>query len=161
TDDEPRSSGAKETAGCTRHGYSPSLRLISQASHDPPLLVKSEYHSSMTDVSGGLAGSEFLSGQDSLDHHTGGLVCRLPREFQVDNTFLRWDRRPTADVLVRPGPKMLDGFVRLADSSPDQILAYAQEWGPLWLCEHGLHWRLCGPGCYPRTDPDAGEWWSW
>ncbi len=131
--------------------------------HHLAKLVKTQYDLSMTELAGmhGFAGSELLASDASLDRYINGLVWRLPRELQVDDTFLRWDRRPKPDVLVRPGPKMLDGFVRLADSTPDQILAYAQEWGPLWLCGHGLHWRQHGPECYPRTDPDAGQRWSW
>jgi len=117
----------------------------------------------MTDmpVVPGFAGSELLSPDQSLDSYVNGLVWHFPRELQVDDTFLRWDRRPKPDVLVRPSAKMLEDFVRLADAPRERILRYAEEWGPLWLCEHGLHWRLCGPGCYPRTDPDSGQWWSW
>src|SRR4051794_31657992 len=56
---------------------------------------------------------------------------------------------------------MLEDFARLADAPPDRILKYAEEWGPLWLCEHGVYWRLQRAECYPRTQPDAGQRWSW
>jgi len=117
----------------------------------------------MTEMAGmpGFAGSELVGNDASLDSYVNGLVWRLPRELQVDDTFLRWDRRPEQDVLVRPSGKMLEDFVKLADAPPERILAYAEQWGPLWLCEHGVHWRLHGPDCYPRTDPDAGQWWCW
>jgi hypothetical protein len=109
----------------------------------------------------GFAGTEYLSAGDSLDHYVNGLAWRLPRDLQVGDTFLRWDRRPKPDVVVRPGPGLLEGFVKLGDAPEDRILAYARKWGPLWLCEHGIHWRQCGPECYPRIDRNAGEWWSW
>jgi len=117
----------------------------------------------MTEMAGmpGFAGSELVGNDASLDSYVNGLVWRLPRELQVDDTFLRWDRRPEQDVLVRPSGKILEDFVKLADAPPEHILAYGEQWGPLWLCEHGVHWRLHGPECYPRTDPDAGKWWCW
>jgi len=38
----------------------------------------------------------------------------------------------------KPGPLMLERFVALADQSPDRFVAFAQKWGLLDLCRHGL-----------------------
>jgi hypothetical protein len=37
-----------------------------------------------------------------------------------------------------PTPRILDGFLRLADATDEQITKFAKRWGPLYLCEHGL-----------------------
>jgi hypothetical protein len=43
---------------------------------------------------------------------------------------------------VEASPALLDGFLRLESGTDEAILAYAQRWGPLWLCEpHDLPFR--------------------
>jgi hypothetical protein len=43
---------------------------------------------------------------------------------------------------VEAHPGLLDGFLRLEAASGQTILAYAQPWGPLWLCQaHDLPYR--------------------
>src|SRR5712692_5228904 len=43
---------------------------------------------------------------------------------------------------VEAGPALLDAFLRLESGTDEAILAYAQRWGPLWLCdEHDLPFR--------------------
>ena len=43
---------------------------------------------------------------------------------------------------VDAGPALLDAFLRLESGTDEAILAYAQRWGPLWLCDaHDLPFR--------------------
>src|SRR5207237_10053572 len=43
---------------------------------------------------------------------------------------------------VEAGPALLDAFLRLESGTDEAILAYAQRWGPLWLCDaHDLPFR--------------------
>jgi DNA-directed RNA polymerase subunit RPC12/RpoP len=50
-----------------------------------------------------------------------------------------WWRFPERPKVVRPGRGLLEGFLPLAeDASGEKILAYAQRWGVLEICEHGL-----------------------
>lgn len=56
-----------------------------------------------------------------------------------------------------PGPELLEGFLTLVDGSPAEIWDYAEKWGVLAICEHGLpnshastrEW-LMGPFVLPR-----------
>lgn len=74
----------------------------------------------------------------------------------------------------RPDGDFFDRFLRLADASDQEILAYAEEWGVLEICEHGWPASHRRPG---TTTPPAslmgrcrplgyGEkkgkgWWGW
>ena len=40
--------------------------------------------------------------------------------------------------LKSPNPRVLDGFVNLAEAPDERILEFAQRWGVLDLCKHGL-----------------------
>ncbi len=40
--------------------------------------------------------------------------------------------------LIRPDDALLDGFLKLVNGSPEEILGYAQKYGVLQICEHGL-----------------------
>ena len=43
---------------------------------------------------------------------------------------------------VEASPALLDSFLRLESATNEAILAYAQRWGPLWLCDaHDLPFR--------------------
>ena len=51
-----------------------------------------------------------------------------------------WANPNDTVLLQKHGTGLLDGFVRLADASPDNILAYARKWGTLGICRHDLPW---------------------
>src|SRR6266567_3425009 len=56
---------------------------------------------------------------------------------------------------VEAGPALLDAFLRLESATDEAILAYAQRWGPLWLCEaHDLPFRH-DPECRTFRDFEA------
>jgi hypothetical protein len=97
-----------------------------------------------------------------LDHYVNSLEWRLPRDLWLDGTRLAWDARPQPDVVIRPGPGMLEGFVRLAsEASDDAILRYARQWGPLWLCGHGLYWQHDRYECRPVPLSDERWYTRW
>lgn len=39
---------------------------------------------------------------------------------------------------VMPGPGLLEGFLKLTDGKPKEVMEYAFQWGVLHICEHGL-----------------------
>lgn len=48
----------------------------------------------------------------------------------------------------RPGPRMLEDFIRLSEATAERFLEYAGQWGVLMHCEHGLSYGLVrDPGC--------------
>jgi hypothetical protein len=56
---------------------------------------------------------------------------------------------------VEAGPGLFDGFLRLESGSNETILAYANRWGPLWLCDaHDLPFRH-DPECRTFSDFEA------
>ncbi len=50
----------------------------------------------------------------------------------------RWSGVLTEDEMVAPHGRLLLRFASLADSPPEAYLEFAQRWGPLRLCGHGL-----------------------
>ena len=56
-------------------------------------------------------------------------------ELKGDRLVWSWPRRKEA---AGAEPAMLAEFVRLAEASDAQILAFARRWGMLNICEHGL-----------------------
>jgi hypothetical protein len=96
-----------------------------------------------------------------LDHYVNSLEWRLPGELWLDGSSLAWDARPDPDAIVRPGPAMLEGFVKLADAKDEAILRYAREWGPLWLCRHGQYWQHDRMECRPVPLSDEHWYTRW
>lgn len=73
-----------------------------------------------------------------------------------------WRRSTGAPRFRTPRQGMLEGFLKLAAASDDQILEFARRWGPLGICEHGLphtHWPLNTWDAYAARwvaeDPEA------
>jgi hypothetical protein len=64
----------------------------------------------------------------------------VPGRLSLEDHYLAWKWLPAGGWprSVRSGPKLLEGFFGLVDCKPEQILAYAQKWGTLNLCRHGL-----------------------
>lgn len=131
-----------------RHDYDAAMIIISPAVDE---LRRLDYDSVMAQS---VADAADLGpgGQQAelLDHYVNSLEWRLPRQVWLDGTSLAWDARPQPGVIVRPGPGMLEGFVRLADRDADAIRDYAGHWGPLWLCGHGLYWQHDRFACRPQ-----------
>lgn len=65
----------------------------------------------------------------------------------------RWNRHPRPEQLTRPGPGLLESFLKLSDApddaADDAVLKYARRWGPLYLCKDGLP--------VGHTQPDGGQ----
>lgn len=76
-----------------------------------------------------------------LERPLGNSQWALPEEFFIDGADLawRWESHTTREAAPsrRPGPGLLEGFVRLADGSAEDVVAYASRWGPLTLCQCG------------------------
>lgn len=85
------------------------------------------------------------------------LRWRCAQAVQLDGHELVWDvdatRRKGGECF--PGDGFLEGFLALARASDEAVVAYADEWGVLALCRHGL------PGASPRhfDDEDAPTGW--
>ena len=69
---------------------------------------------------------------------------------------LAWDRSSSP-----PLAGCLDRFIRLADATPQQVLAYARDWGPLGICGHRQPRGHARPVCPPRgrltASPRSGQ----
>jgi hypothetical protein len=77
----------------------------------------------------------------SLDLPFPGNSWERCRDVWLDGDRLFWSvelGNPETVPKQKQGTGLLDGFVRLADASPEKILAYARKWGILEICEHGL-----------------------
>jgi hypothetical protein len=61
---------------------------------------------------------------------------------------LRW-RKPSASLLP--------SFIKLANGSPKRILAYAQQWGVLGICDHGLP-SSHNPLMEPQSTATGADW---
>lgn len=96
-----------------------------------------------------------------LDHYVDSLEWQLPRELWLDGTSLRFDARPQPGKLVRPGPGMLEEFVKLVDARDQAILKYARKWGPLWLCSHRRYWQHDPLACRPVASSDERYYTRW
>jgi hypothetical protein len=88
----------------------------------------------------------------------------VPVEIEVVDNAVVW----SADCKsVRYGVGLLTDFVELYDSSDDEIVRYARQWGVLGICKHGLpashnHYPFGVQegvrGCTPLKS-DRGEFW--
>jgi len=65
--------------------------------------------------------------------------------------------RSTNSLWARPGPGLLEDFLKLVRRPDEAVLAYARRWGPLWLCRHGEPWRNHQPECGPAWDEADDE----
>ena len=79
----------------------------------------------------------------------------MPKKLWLDGSSLGFDARPQPQALVRPGPGMLEGFVRLANQPDQAILRYARRWGPLWTCGHRKFWQHNPIECRPEPTSEA------
>jgi hypothetical protein len=112
-----------------------------------------------------LAGILTESGE--VDRSSAFKHLRVPKTVSVDGDRLRWGSEQGFAVskTLPPGPRLLLGFLRLADADPREVLAYSQQWGVLGICEHGLpathNYRTSsdppGTGCRPAHD---GTFWE-
>jgi hypothetical protein len=96
-----------------------------------------------------------------LDHYVDSLEWQLPRAIWLGGTSLGFDARPQPGKLVRPGPGMLEDFVKLADARDQAILKYARKWGPLWACGHRCYWQHNRFGCRPVESSDDQYYTRW
>lgn len=62
----------------------------------------------------------------------------LPSVVELDGERLLWRAAKGEEKRFHPGRGLMEDFVRLHESSPDQIVKYAKRWGVLGLCSHGL-----------------------
>lgn len=110
------------------------------------------------------------TGNGSIERPLPEREWYIPKKIWLEPDKLIWE--PDPDVReVRPGPGMLTDFVNLAVGPDERILKFAQRWGVLMLCEHGLptshnpHKRSSAGfefGCYPRGwfDRPPGVVWA-
>ena len=61
-----------------------------------------------------------------------------PNIVEREGEKLLWRATPGKEKRVHPGRELIEDFIRLHDSPPDQIVKYAKRWGVLGLCSHGL-----------------------
>jgi hypothetical protein len=57
---------------------------------------------------------------------------------ESDRLVWRWDGTGPRDKTIKSGNKMLEEFVRLVDAPATRVRDYANRWGVLDLCKHGL-----------------------
>ncbi len=74
---------------------------------------------------------------------------------RLENGLLIWEAQGTGqpDEPTRPTPALLDGFLKLHEGTDAAIRNFAERWGPLGLCPHGLPPRHAGPS------PMNSNWW--
>lgn len=124
-----------------------------------------------------------LEGEDILyAYYSPSALSQEPRPMTLDE-----QRHPGLmskrglPHLKSPSPRVLDGFMKLADQSHTETFEFARRWGVLDLCEHGLpighrgvdlRWGIPRtPRCTPVKPPGKGfpswchfglekaEWW--
>ena len=63
-----------------------------------------------------------------------GYCIHTPRRIWIADSHLHWD--DLAAGRTKSGPDLLGDFVALAadDAGEDDVLRFAERWGPLWLC---------------------------
>lgn len=86
-----------------------------------------------------LAGFRQLNGDMGSQVPTGFVL--VPGVIKLDGEALVWELAGPAKA-VRPGPGMLEEFLRLAKAPPAAFLRYARKWGVLSLDERGRPCRL-------------------
>jgi hypothetical protein len=96
---------------------------------------------------------------ETLDHVVTGVTWRRPRAVEVRGDRLTWTPVAAVGERVRPGPGLLERFVALDRAPAVAIERYARQWGPLWLCEHGLPWEHDPGTCRAQRDEESG-WFS-
>lgn len=91
-----------------------------------------------------------------------------------------WSGEPT--IWRQPSDGILEGFIRLLDAGPAEVLGYARRWGVLGICRHGLPASHSPPpaglrqsdrfaaepassldwpsGCQPVAEIVDGRWWG-
>jgi hypothetical protein len=71
---------------------------------------------------------------------TGEWAC--PDVIEVEGDRLYWRNNLEGDgwgyYPITSGPGLLEGFIRLADASPEAVHTFARRWGVLGICHHGL-----------------------
>ncbi len=95
----------------------------------------------------------------SVDRPLPAGAWQVPNVIELDSerdrlvwTWSFADNYDLRDSVCKPGPGMLDAFVRLAGASPERIRDFARHWGQLGICEHGL------PHSHnPRVYPDPAS----
>src|SRR5258708_2639244 len=97
-----------------------------------------------------------------LEHYVNGLEWGLPRALELSADHLAWDAHRDEERVARPGPGLLQDFVKLADAPDGAILKYAARCGPLWLCDCGLPWQVNSPfyQCQVADVPGRPGWHS-
>jgi hypothetical protein len=97
----------------------------------------------MTKARGTLEAMEL--GEIFADRPMQSGLLYVPRQIHLDAPkgdaqFLVWERpnSPENVTLRHAKPGMLEGFVRLFEKKPAEILSYAKKWGVLGLCRHDL-----------------------
>lgn len=82
-----------------------------------------------------------------LERLVNGALLMVPGDIWLDRGLLRWrmgrsDKSrggmPNHPRYVEPGPGLLTCFLNLAEAEDEQILAFAERWGVLGLCDHGM-----------------------
>ena len=82
-------------------------------------------------------------------------VVIVPAGTYLDDAVIRWSYLEYGGKEKKPPPDLLNRFIRLADAKPEHICGFAQKWGVLGFCEHGLpHTHNSGLGhgdnCMPQ-----------
>lgn len=62
----------------------------------------------------------------------------VPSDIEPDGDGIRWRVDQEGGDEAQAGPRMLEGFIRLADADAEAVVKYARRWGVLGLCKHGL-----------------------
>ncbi len=92
----------------------------------------------------------------------------VPQGLILDQGSIRYAPRSVArqvDLLAgrESMRRLLVDFVALERASGEQILNFAQEWGPLYICAHGraLGHPACARTCQPKIGTEPLEAWRW
>ena len=80
-----------------------------------------------------------------VDRPISATYLVVPAGVEIEGDRLVWTHvlDPWSDAETRarinnPGPKLLDEFIDLSQAGNDNVVRFAERWGVLGICEHGL-----------------------
>ena len=94
---------------------------------------------------------------DDLFEDADGKSClKMVRDLNLDLTPVPLGDPLGGDRRIESDEGVLDAFVKLADATDKQILSFAQKYGALEMCEHGIppRWDVLWAG---RTGPNSWQ----
>jgi len=112
---------------------------------------------------------EFLPFVQALGESSAVFAWTKPFDLRLEGSSLRYswssqkDRQGRDKLEVRPGVDLFERFLSLHEGNDDEILAFAQSYGPLNLCKHNLpaaHDDFGGP-CKATGIEPLDQWRGW